>query len=42
LPDIGVDASSHVLDILMYACGMRLTLALISDENPIFEKTSKN
>lgn len=34
---MGVDASSHVLDILAYACGVVLGRALISNENPNFE-----
>jgi hypothetical protein len=37
LTSIGVDASSQVLAILRYACGLILGLALISDENPNFE-----
>ena len=36
-PELGVEPSSQVLDILEYACGLRLGLALISDENPNFE-----
>jgi hypothetical protein len=39
-PDIGVEPSSQVLDILEYACGLILGLALISTENPNFEKVS--
>jgi hypothetical protein len=38
--DIGVEPSSQVLDILEYACGLILSLALISTENPNFEITS--
>jgi hypothetical protein len=38
--DIGVEPSSQVLDILEYACGLILGLALISKENPNFEMTS--
>ena len=38
--DIGVEASSQVLDILEYACGLILGLALISTENPNFEMGS--
>ena len=36
-PELGVEPSSQVLDILQYACGLRLDLALSSDENPNFE-----
>ena len=39
--DIGVEPSSQVLDILKYACGLSLGLALISPENPNFEMASK-
>ena len=35
--DIGVEASPQVLDILEYACGLILGLALFSTENPNFE-----
>ena len=38
--DIGVGASSQVLDILEYACGLILGPALISTENPNFELAS--
>jgi hypothetical protein len=38
--DIGVEPSYQVLDILEYACGLILGLALISNENPNFEMTS--
>jgi hypothetical protein len=38
--DIGVEPSSQVLDILEYACGLILGLALISTENPNFEMVS--
>jgi hypothetical protein len=38
--DIGVEPSSQVLDILKYACGLILGLALISTENPNFEIAS--
>jgi hypothetical protein len=38
--DIGVESSNQVLDILEYACGLILGLALISTENPNFEMTS--
>ena len=34
---IGVEPSSQVLDILEYACGLILGLALISTEDPDFE-----
>ena len=39
-PGIGVESLSQVLDILEYACGLILGLALISNENPNFEITS--
>ena len=39
-PDIGVEPSYQVLDILEYACGLILGLALISTENPNFEMAS--
>ena len=35
--DIGVEPSSQLLDILEYACGLILGLALISNENPNFD-----
>jgi hypothetical protein len=38
--DIGVEPSNQVLDILEYACGLILGLALISTENPNFEIAS--
>jgi hypothetical protein len=41
-PDIGVEASSHVLDIPEYACGLILGFALISNENPHLETASDN
>ena len=41
-PDIGVDASSHILDNPEVACGLRLGLALISNENPHREMASSN
>ena len=40
-PGIGVESLSQVLDILEYACGLILGLALISNENPNFEIASK-
>jgi hypothetical protein len=40
--DIGVEPSYQVLDILEYACGLILGLALISTENPNFEIASEN
>jgi hypothetical protein len=40
--DIGVKSSSQVLDILEYACGLILGLALIPAENPDFEMASNN
>ena len=39
-PELGVEPSSQVLDILEYACGLRLGLALISGKNPNFEIAS--
>jgi len=42
LSDIGVEPSSQVLDILEYACGLILGLALISNKNPNFEMASRN
>jgi hypothetical protein len=41
-PDIGVEPSYQVLDILEYACGLILGLVLISTENPNFEIASSN
>ena len=38
--DIGVEPSYQVLDILEYACGLILGLALILNENPNFEIAS--
>ncbi|MGA7145815.1 MAG: hypothetical protein WBY47_15040 [Desulfobacterales bacterium] len=38
--DIGVEPSYQSLDILEYACGLILGLALISNENPNFETAS--
>ena len=38
--DIGVESSYQVLDILEYACGLVLGLALISTKNPNFEMAS--
>ncbi|MGA8178410.1 MAG: hypothetical protein WB792_00020 [Desulfobacterales bacterium] len=38
--DIGVEPLSQVLDILEYACGLILGVAVISTENPNFEMTS--
>jgi hypothetical protein len=40
--DIGVESSYQVLDILDYACGLILGLALISTENPNFEIASRD
>jgi len=40
-PDIGVEPSYQVLDILEYACGLILGLALISTENSNFETASR-
>jgi hypothetical protein len=40
-PGIGVESLSQDLDILEYACGLILGLALISNENPNFEIASK-
>jgi hypothetical protein len=39
-PDIGVKPSPQVLNILKYACGLSLGLALISNENPKLEIAS--
>jgi hypothetical protein len=39
-PDIGVEASTQVLGILEYVCGLILGLALISTENPDFDMAS--
>jgi hypothetical protein len=39
--DISVEPSSQDLDILEYAFGLILGLALISNKNPIFEIASK-
>ena len=41
-PGIGVESLSQVLDILEYACGLILGLALISNENPNVEIASIN
>jgi hypothetical protein len=38
--DIGVEPSYQALDILEYACGLILGLALISTENSKFEMAS--
>jgi hypothetical protein len=40
-PNIGVEPSSQFLDILEYACGLSLGLALILNENPNFEMASR-
>jgi len=40
--DISVAPSYQVLDILAYACGLILGLALISTKNPNFEMASMN
>jgi hypothetical protein len=39
-PDIGVEPSPQVLDIIEYACGLSIGFALISNENPNFEMAS--
>jgi tryptophan synthase alpha subunit len=39
-PGVGVESLSQVLDILEYACGLILGLALISNANPNFEMAS--
>jgi hypothetical protein len=39
-PNLGVGTSSQVLDILEYACGLRLGPALILNQNPFFEMAS--
>ena len=36
-PNLGVESSFQVLDILEYACGLKLGLALILNQNPFFE-----
>jgi hypothetical protein len=41
-PDIGVEASSQILAIPEYACGLILSFALISNENPNFEMGSNS
>jgi tryptophan synthase alpha subunit len=40
-PGIGVESLSQILDILEYACGLILGLALISNEIPNFEIVSR-
>ena len=40
--ELGLEPSSQVLDILKYACGLRLGIALISGKNPNFEIASSN
>ena len=42
LSDICVEPSYQVLDILEYACGLFLGLALISNKNPNSEMPSRN
>ena len=39
-PNLGVEPSFQVLDIPEYACGLKLGLALILNQNPIFEMAS--
>jgi hypothetical protein len=40
-PHIFVGASFQILDILQYACGLKLSPAAILNQNPIFEIGSK-
>ena len=40
-PNLRVDAEFQVLDILQYACGLKLSSALILSLNPFFEMASK-
>ena len=40
-PNLGVGSSFQVLDILEYACGLKLDSALILNQNPFFEMASK-
>jgi hypothetical protein len=37
----GIGASFQILDILQYACGLKLGPAAILNQNPIFEMGSK-
>jgi hypothetical protein len=39
-PNLGVGSSFQVLDILEYACGLKLDSALILNQNPFFEMAS--
>jgi len=39
-PKLGVEPSRQVLDILEYACGLKLGLALTLNQNLFFEMTS--
>jgi len=39
-PKLGVEASFYVLDILEYACGLKLGSALILNQNLYFEMAS--
>ena len=39
-PNLRVGASFQVLDILEYACGLKLGPALILNQNPFFEMAS--
>ena len=39
-PNLGVGSSLQVLDILEYACGLKLGPALILNQNPFFEMAS--
>jgi len=39
-PNIGVGISFQVLDILEYACGLKLAPALTLNQNPVFEMAS--
>ena len=41
-PELGVEPSSQVLDILEYACGLKLGPASILNQYTIFEKASNH
>jgi hypothetical protein len=41
-PNIFVGASFQILDILQYACGLKLGPAAILNQNPIFEMGSRS
>jgi len=40
-PNLGVGSSLQVLNILEYACGLKLGAALILNQNPFFEMASR-